>query len=129
MDSGAGIAFADRARLFQLTGFDLTTIDVSFISLKIVIPAVLKFCKSGATVVALIKPQFEVGRSKVGKGGIVRDPRLHTAALERVTGCFEAEGLTPLGVVRSPITGAKGNVEFLLWARPGADAVELEYPL
>ncbi len=109
--------------------FDLVVGDLSFISLCTVATAIRNLTKPSGDVIMLVKPQFEVGRSKVGKGGIVRDPRLHTAALERVTGCFEAEGLTPLGVVRSPITGAKGNVEFLLWARPGADAVELEYPL
>jgi 23S rRNA (cytidine1920-2'-O)/16S rRNA (cytidine1409-2'-O)-methyltransferase len=109
--------------------FDIVVGDLSFISLCTVAPAIRRLVEPTGDVIMLVKPQFEVGRSQVGKGGVVRDPDLHALALDRVAGCFEAEGLIPLGVIRSPLTGAKGNVEFLMWARPDAEPVELEYPL
>ena len=93
---------------------DLATIDVSFISLKIVVPAALGFMKPGGLILALIKPQFEVGREKVGKGGVVRDPALHHAVIEDLSGFFQPLGLTCRGVVPSPILGPKGNREFII---------------
>lgn len=93
---------------------DLVTIDVSFISLRIVVPAVEKFMSSGARIIALIKPQFEVGKRQVGKGGVVRDPLQHRAVLHaRLTHACEI-GLAPAGLIRSPIIGPAGNVEFLV---------------
>lgn len=109
--------------------FDIVVGDLSFISLCTVAPAIRRLVEPTGDVIMLVKPQFEVGRSQVGKGGVVRDPDLHAFALDRVAGCFEEAGLVPLGVIRSPLTGAKGNVEFLMWARPDAEPIELEYPL
>lgn len=96
-------------------------IDVSFISLKLILPAVKGWLSpAGSDIVALIKPQFEAGREKVGKGGIVKEPAVHRQVLEDVLGWAAANGLTPAGLIRSPIAGAEGNVEFLVWLRPGA---------
>jgi 23S rRNA (cytidine1920-2'-O)/16S rRNA (cytidine1409-2'-O)-methyltransferase len=93
-------------------------IDVSFISLRKILPAVQKWVVAQYDVVALVKPQFEAGREAVGKGGIVRDSETHRRVLfEMVKWCREA-GLAPAGLIRSPITGTGGNVEFLLWLRP-----------
>jgi 23S rRNA (cytidine1920-2'-O)/16S rRNA (cytidine1409-2'-O)-methyltransferase len=92
---------------------DLAVVDVSFISLKIVIPAIRIFLESDATVVALIKPQFEVGRNRVGKGGVVKDPALHEEVIQSLSQFFESGGFRVHGVVPSPITGPKGNKEFL----------------
>lgn len=93
---------------------DLVTIDVSFISLKIVVPAVLKFMNTQATIIALIKPQFEVGKEKVGKGGVVRDPELHEEVIRNLTGFFKDIGLSVSPALPSPILGPKGNKEFLI---------------
>jgi 23S rRNA (cytidine1920-2'-O)/16S rRNA (cytidine1409-2'-O)-methyltransferase len=93
---------------------DLITIDVSFISLRIVVPAVLQFMKANAAVLALIKPQFEVGKGQVGKGGVVRDPRLHQQVLDELTAFFIGIPLSVTGVIDSPILGPKGNKEFFI---------------
>lgn len=98
----------------------LFVIDVSFISLTLVLPALLEHLTEDAVGVALIKPQFEVGREHVGKGGIVRDDARRQEAVERVLERARALGLAPLGVIESPITGADGNVEYLAaFARRG----------
>jgi len=93
---------------------DLVTIDVSFISLKIVVPTVMKFIKKPAWIIALIKPQFEVGKGKVGKGGVVRDPLQHESVLNELDQFFKDNGWTCLAVVPSPILGPSGNKEFLI---------------
>ncbi len=95
---------------------DIVVIDVSFISLEKVIPSVLRFLNPGAGIVALIKPQFEVGKGQVGKGGIVRDEAARTAAVEKVRTAFHNNGLDVKGIIPSPITGQDGNVEFLIHA-------------
>ena len=98
--------------------FDLAVMDVSFISATKVLPAVVPLLKEGGRVVVLIKPQFEVGKGEVGKGGVVRDPAQHARVVEEVNASARALGLTVLGVTDSPITGADGNREFLaLYAR------------
>jgi len=94
---------------------DLVTIDVSFISLKIVVPSVLKFMKKGAFIIALIKPQFEVGKGKVGKGGIVRNPALYDEVIADLTCFFSKTGLKCSPVISSPILGSKGNKEFIVF--------------
>jgi len=99
----------------------LATVDVSFIGLSLVLPNVVKLLVPRGQIIALIKPQFEVGKGQVGKGGVVRDPKLHDASIEKVLAAAVAAGLTPSGVIRSPITGPAGNVEFLAWLRPGVD--------
>jgi len=93
---------------------DLVVIDVSFISLKIVVPTVLKFLKRGSLITALIKPQFEVGKGQVGKGGVVRDPEQHRFVLEDMTTFFEDLNFIVQPPVPSPIKGPKGNIEFLV---------------
>ena len=95
---------------------DIIVIDVSFISLEKVIPAIICFLKPEAGIIALIKPQFEVGRGQVGKGGIVRDERERTAAVEKVKAAFVKASFDVQGVIPSPITGQDGNVEYLLYA-------------
>ncbi|OGW41403.1 MAG: hypothetical protein A2010_04280 [Nitrospirae bacterium GWD2_57_9] len=95
---------------------DIAVIDVSFISLEKVVPALLKFLKPGADLIALIKPQFEVGREHVGKGGIVRDETARRAAVDRITGSVAGLGFDIKGLIPSPITGQDGNIEFLLYA-------------
>jgi 23S rRNA (cytidine1920-2'-O)/16S rRNA (cytidine1409-2'-O)-methyltransferase len=81
--------------------------------LKIVVPAIRKFLKTGATVLSLIKPQFEVGRNRIGKGGVVKDTALHEEITLSLSQFFETIGFRVHGVVPSPITGPKGNKEFL----------------
>ncbi|MGH6660752.1 MAG: TlyA family RNA methyltransferase [Rhodospirillales bacterium] len=99
-------------------GIDLITCDASFIGLATVLPAALALAASGAELVALIKPQFEVGKGRVGKGGIVRDPALHREVCERIQSWLEADmGWSVLGVTESPVAGADGNKEFLIAAR------------
>jgi 23S rRNA (cytidine1920-2'-O)/16S rRNA (cytidine1409-2'-O)-methyltransferase len=98
---------------------DFVTIDVSFISLKIVVPAVVKFMKPSAVILSLIKPQFEVGKGNVGKSGVVRDRRLHEAVLEDLQAYFSDSGFTCSPAVPSSILGPKGNKEFfMLLSRP-----------
>lgn len=95
----------------------VATIDVSFISLRLVLPRARELLSDDADVVALIKPQFEVGKGKVGKGGIVKDPTLHRSVLEEIVGFSVQMGLLPLGVFPSPLAGARGNQEYFLHAR------------
>lgn len=91
---------------------DLITIDVSFISLTIVIPAVLPFLKPAGRLLCLIKPQFEIGKGRVGKGGVVRDPADHREVLDLLSAFARDHGLTSAEAIVSPLTGPKGNVEF-----------------
>jgi 23S rRNA (cytidine1920-2'-O)/16S rRNA (cytidine1409-2'-O)-methyltransferase len=93
---------------------DLATIDVSFISLRLVVPAVLKFLKPGGQILALIKPQFEVGKGKVGKGGVVRDAALRESVINGLIEFFHQLGLACGPVVPSSILGPKGNQEYIL---------------
>jgi len=97
---------------------DLVVCDASFIGLEVVLPAPLALTRPGARLVALIKPQFEVGKGRVGKGGVVRDPALHGEVCERVRAWLEAwPGWRVLGIEPSPILGPEGNREFLIAAR------------
>ena len=109
---------ARRLSLEQIDGVlaDFASMDVSFISVKTVLPAVCSCLREEARLVLLIKPQFEVEKALVGKGGIVRDPQVHRAVLEDVLGFLPTIGLTPLGLTVSPIKGMDGNTEFLLLA-------------
>jgi len=99
---------------------DIVTIDVSFISLRLILPAVPAVLRPGADVVALVKPQFEAGREQVGKGGLVHDLAVHEMVIERVSDAAVRCGLTRIGRTASPITGATGNQEYLLHLRPGS---------
>jgi 23S rRNA (cytidine1920-2'-O)/16S rRNA (cytidine1409-2'-O)-methyltransferase len=95
---------------------DVVVCDASFISLSKVLESPLKLAKLGAKLVALVKPQFEAGRSEVGKGGVVRDPAVHERVCTEAKVWVETQGWSVLGVEQSPITGPEGNVEFLLGA-------------
>ncbi|MGH7858924.1 MAG: TlyA family RNA methyltransferase [Candidatus Binatia bacterium] len=99
---------------------DLVTIDVSFISLRLVLPKVVSLMRPAGAIIALVKPQFEVGKGRVGKGGVVRDPRLHAEVLETIRAAAVDLGLEERGFVESPLLGPKGNREFFLyWTTPG----------
>lgn len=91
-------------------------VDVSFISLRLILPAMVACLGDGSPVVALVKPQFEIGRGRVGRGGIVRDPAAHREVLEQIVGFAPECGLCPRDVTRSVIRGAEGNAEFFLYA-------------
>ena len=93
---------------------DIVTIDASFISLTMLLPRIPAVLKPGGLCLALVKPQFEVGRGKVGKGGIVRDEELHRESIEKIAEAGRAAGLKFAGVQESPITGREGNREFFL---------------
>lgn len=95
---------------------DVVVCDASFISLSKVLEAPLKLAKSGASLVALVKPQFEAGRTEVGKGGVVRDPEVHARVCRQAAEWVISQGWSVAGVTESPITGPEGNVEFLLGA-------------
>ena len=97
----------------------IAVIDASFISLEKVLPNTLELLADEARIVALIKPQFEVGKGRVGKGGVVRDSEMHAAVIEQVCQTVETLGCEIMGVVESPILGPKGNREFLLYFKKG----------
>jgi len=99
---------------------DLLVADLAFISLRTVLPALKALLAPGGEMVLLVKPQFEVGKGKVGKGGVVKDEALRAAAVDAVVEAAAQLGLECLGRIPSPITGAKGNVEFLVHLRAGA---------
>ncbi len=96
---------------------DIITLDVSFISATLLFPALLPLLRPDGDLIVLVKPQFEAGREAVGKGGIVRDPETRAAAVARVRQALEQAGMSVQGVMPSPVLGAEGNQEFLLWAR------------
>jgi 23S rRNA (cytidine1920-2'-O)/16S rRNA (cytidine1409-2'-O)-methyltransferase len=93
----------------------LITIDVSFISLRLILPAALKWMDPAGSIIALVKPQFEAGREFVGRGGIVRDSNVHRQVLSQVVSAAEKLGLSPKGLVPAPKISQRKNVEFLLW--------------
>jgi 23S rRNA (cytidine1920-2'-O)/16S rRNA (cytidine1409-2'-O)-methyltransferase len=121
--SDARVVIVDRTNARHLTraqvpeACDLAVVDVSFISLRLVLPGIITLLRPAASLVALVKPQFEVGRGNVGKGGIVRDERARADAVSAVAEAARRLGLHVLGETPSPITGQKGNVEFLLYLR------------
>lgn len=93
---------------------DLVTLDLSFISILLVMPALINLMKPESTLVTLVKPQFEARRSQVGGGGIVRDPQVHKEVLERIINGVQDFGFCSEGWIESPIKGAEGNTEFLV---------------
>jgi 23S rRNA (cytidine1920-2'-O)/16S rRNA (cytidine1409-2'-O)-methyltransferase len=105
----------------------LATVDVSFISLTLILPRVREWLVPGGAVIALIKPQFEAGRAQVGKGGVVRDPAVHRQVLQHILTWADQNGVPPQGLIRSPIKGPAGNVEFLAkLVRSAAGAMDVE---
>ncbi len=122
------VVVLDETNIRYLTALperaDLATVDVSFISLKLVLPAIAHLLTDDGFIVALVKPQFEVGKGQVGKGGVVRKPEQHQAVLQAVADWLTEyraanpeRGLYLYGLARSPITGPAGNVEFLAYIR------------
>ncbi len=127
------VVVMERVNVRYLEGLpelvDLATVDVSFISLELVLPAVIGFLKSDGEIVALIKPQFEAGRKQVGKGGVVRDPTVYRAVLRKVLLWAQEHGLVVRGLMTSPLKGPAGNVEFLahfVRPEPGVSCLDLE---
>ena len=107
--------------------FDIVVADLSFISLTLVLEQILSVAR-GADLVLLIKPQFEAGREEVGKGGVVRDPDVHTRVCNEIKMWLVEKNWTVHGLTTSPITGPQGNVEFLVWAQKRvAPIVELQH--
>ena len=102
----------------------LVTADLSFISLTLVLPALVACAAPGADLVLMVKPQFEVGKGKVGAGGVVRDPALREAAVTAVAAAAAVAGLGVAGVTASPLPGPSGNVEYFLWLRVGAPPLD-----
>ncbi len=98
---------------------DLIVMDVSFISATLIIPCFSELLGGTGDAICLIKPQFEVGRSMIGKGGIVKDKKAHRFAIERVLEAGKSAGLRPVGLIPSPIAGGDGNREFLVWFTKG----------
>lgn len=118
----------DRVTVFERTNvrkadpvelgapFDMVVTDVSFISLRTVLPNLVALMGEQADLIALVKPQFEAGKGRVGKRGVVRDSSVHTDVLKGVCDNIQAEGLVVRGLTFSPITGPEGNIEFWVWA-------------
>jgi len=105
---------------------DAAVADVSFISLRLVLPSISRLARPGAPIVTLVKPQFEAGKDQVPRGGVVRDPAIHRRVLLDLWAWALAHGLTPHGLTPSPIRGPAGNVEFLLWlTNEPADSADL----
>lgn len=129
--SDARVVVLERTNIRHLTALpggepaSCGVVDVSFISLRLVLPAMQRLMSDGAFVVALIKPQFEAGPEDVGKGGIVRDSAVHRRVLQEIFAFAEGFGLTPHGLTRSPITGAEGNTEFLAWLGGGGPVLDV----
>lgn len=104
---------------------DLITVDASFISLKTLLPVLRKWLKNDGQLIALVKPQFEAGKKEVARGkGVIRDPLVHHRVLAEVLEFVKVQGWGLRGLMRSPVLGPKGNVEFLLWAEETAQAAD-----
>jgi len=95
---------------------DIVTVDVSFISLRLVIPKILEFLKINGEIIALIKPQFEVGKGEVPRGGVIKDAEKREKIIKEMRDFFESLGLKVIGIIQSPICGQKGNIEYLIYA-------------
>ena len=104
---------------------DIATIDVSFISLTLVLPVVADLVRKGAIILALIKPQFEAGRGEVGKNGVVKDEKVHKKVCDEIVACAESLNLNVVGICESPIKGPAGNREFFLYARKNCNMSEI----
>ncbi len=123
------VSILDRTNIRHLTGemvgeaIDLVVADLSFISLTLVLPALAAVSKPEADFVIMVKPQFEVGRERLGAGGVVRDPALRKAAVIDVAESAYDVGLGTLGIAASPLPGPAGNVEYFLWLRRGAPEI------
>jgi 23S rRNA (cytidine1920-2'-O)/16S rRNA (cytidine1409-2'-O)-methyltransferase len=108
--------------------FPVVVADLSFISLCTVAGKLAAVCEPGADLILLVKPQFEAGKGQVGHGGVVRDQAIRERAVRKVVDCLGEIGLGARGLIRSPIEGRDGNIEYLLWLRKDAEGLELEVP-
>ncbi len=128
MDDRVAVMDRTNARYVEVLDepVSLVTVDASFISLSLLLPVIRKWLAPVATLIPLIKPQFEAGRSDVGKGGVVRDAKVHRRVLSEVLEAAVREGFTVRGLTRSPLKGPSGNVEFLAWLTIGDEATEVE---
>lgn len=125
-----------RVRVFERTNIryftledlgeavDIITMDVSFISTTIIFPVLKNFIKENGEIVSLIKPQFEAGKEKVGKKGVVRDPAVHREVLQKCISAAADEGLKCKGITYSPITGPQGNIEYFIYLHKEAEAMD-----
>src|SRR5690606_1862740 len=104
----------------------LVTVDASFISLRLLLPVIKGWLTPAADVIPLIKPQFEAGRDDVGKGGVVRDANVHRRVLEDVLSFARTQGFSVCGLIRSPLKGPAGNIEFLAWLHYGDSAPSVD---
>jgi len=126
------VSILDRTNIRHLTGavvgepIDLVVADLSFISLTLVLPALAAVSKPEADYVVMVKPQFEVGREKLGAGGVVRDPALRKSAVIDVAESAYDVGLGTMSIAASPLPGPAGNVEYFLWLRRGAPAIDID---
>lgn len=126
------VTILDRTNVRHLTlehigqPVDLVVADLSFISLTLVLPALVGVTTDSADFLVMVKPQFEVGREKLGAGGVVRDPALRLSAIEEVARAAWEEGLGVAGVTASPLPGPSGNVEYFLWLRRGSGELTRE---
>ena len=126
------VSILDRTNIRHLTGevvgepIDLVVADLSFISLTLVLPALAAVSKPEADYVVMVKPQFEVGREKLGAGGVVRDPALRKSAVIDVADSAYDVGLGTISIAASPLPGPAGNVEYFLWLRRGAPAIDID---
>lgn len=129
LQSDPRVIVMDRTNVRHLAPADLPFVpdlvvgDLSFISLTKVLPALVGVAPD-ADLLMLIKPQFEVGKGHVGKGGVVRDPAQHRWAIEQVADCAKEHGFGVAGLTRSPLPGPSGNIEFVMWMRRGADDLD-----
>lgn len=105
---------------------DFASIDVSFISLSIIIPALVPLLKENGTAVCLIKPQFEAGKDKVGKKGVVRDPSVHKEVIEKIIDVMKTNCLSVLGLDFSPVKGPEGNIEYLIYVQKNCEVFVAE---
>lgn len=117
------IRYIDREKVPK--ELDFISIDVSFISLCLVLPVAKSLMKDGAKAVCLIKPQFEAGRGKVGKNGVVRDPQIHVEVIEKIKTYVLDNGFKILGLDFSPVKGPKGNIEYLIYLENSGDSDDL----
>ncbi|MGP3978738.1 TlyA family RNA methyltransferase [Streptomyces sp. 8N114] len=131
LQSDPRVTVKDRTNVRELTleaiggePVELVVGDLSFIPLGLVLPALVRCAVPEADLVLMVKPQFEVGRERLGSGGVVRSPQLRAEAVRTVAGQAAALGLGALGVTSSPLPGPSGNVEYFLWLRAGADDLD-----
>ena len=106
---------------------DFASVDVSFISLSLVVPVVRNLLKNGGEIMCLIKPQFEAGKGKVGKKGVVREPEIHCEVIQKIIDLMYENKFRIIGLDYSPIKGPEGNIEYLIYAAKDDDAQPFEF--